>query len=717
MQINDWSNHMKPRSSFRLLLVLVGSFCLTSFVWGQLPEPAADGEWMEGEPLLRGPIHEAYAEPLAPVDEEPFLAPKAPPEEIEELPPDARPEGDRVVWISGYWSWDDDRQDFIWVSGVWRNAPAGRTWVSGNWTPGPNGYRWVAGRWIQDGAVVAETLPAPPPSLDHGPTSEPRGEDYFWVPGCWRYQTNRYIWRPGFWSACHDNWVWVPDYYVNTPAGCVFVPGYWDYALEARGVLFAPYYFGPNVIVRRQTHFTPSVSIDVSNAFFHLWVRPNYCHYYFGDYYDSRYANFGIVPWYQFHTHYHRAYDPLYVHYRWRFGRDNVNLYSHLYHRHRDFQRHVDHRPAHRWHAGARGFQGGHHDFDREGSLGHYVGRDRDGGRAHRHLSTRDQRERLRNEVLRTHRDQLRNGVADAGRDEAVVPPTLGNRHSRPLASDYRLRAGGARGGDRDRGERQFARGETGAVDSAPFDPRGVPNQGARTTNPRTNSPAAQRVLEQNRARERGRDSNPMVGNRSNRELIDEWSNNRRDDARVPPVLREEHRPVDRGLSGRERAAAAAAAAAVSGAERVIRGNDSGAASGFDRDQMLNRRSRRDLAAQIQNGQGVRPLQRDPAPRINATPPAHLIPRGTAAQGGQSRAELPQALVRPNASRGATAPSPVARPRASQMRIPQAERPQPRAVDRSPSPAPGRGAQANPTLSRRTMKVTPRAERQGGRGQ
>ena len=46
------------------------------------------------------------------------------------MPPDERPEGD-VVWIGGYYAWDDDRGDYMWVSGCWRTKPAGKEWVPG----------------------------------------------------------------------------------------------------------------------------------------------------------------------------------------------------------------------------------------------------------------------------------------------------------------------------------------------------------------------------------------------------------------------------------------------------------------------------------------------------------------------------------------------------------------------------------------------------------
>ncbi|MFH1748080.1 MAG: hypothetical protein ABIG44_13675 [Planctomycetota bacterium] len=40
------------------------------------------------------------------------------------MPPDQRPESADVTWIPGYTAWDDERNDYVWVSGVWRAPPA-----------------------------------------------------------------------------------------------------------------------------------------------------------------------------------------------------------------------------------------------------------------------------------------------------------------------------------------------------------------------------------------------------------------------------------------------------------------------------------------------------------------------------------------------------------------------------------------------------------------
>src|SRR5947209_531058 len=96
--------------------ILVG----TGRALAQDPAPAPAPEGVDGgEVLTRGVVHEAFADlpPLAP--EPGIVVSKAPPGPIDEIPPDVKPEGD-VVWIPGYWAWDDDRSDFIWVSGIWR---------------------------------------------------------------------------------------------------------------------------------------------------------------------------------------------------------------------------------------------------------------------------------------------------------------------------------------------------------------------------------------------------------------------------------------------------------------------------------------------------------------------------------------------------------------------------------------------------------------------
>ena len=77
----------------------------------------------------------------------PILVPQQPPENLQEVPPAEQPAGAGIVWVPGYWAWDADRNDFIWVSGCWRNAPPNTYWVPGHWLQAGNGWEWIGGFW------------------------------------------------------------------------------------------------------------------------------------------------------------------------------------------------------------------------------------------------------------------------------------------------------------------------------------------------------------------------------------------------------------------------------------------------------------------------------------------------------------------------------------------------------------------------------------------
>ena len=164
------------------------------------------------EILGRGPIHEAFAEPILFDDTPALIAPRQPPQMVRELPPENQPAGDSVIWIPGYWSWDEERNDFIWVSGIWRQAPPGRRWLPGYWTAVENGYRWWPGSWIEEAQRDIAYLPAPPDSLEIGPASPPPGDEFAWIPGCWQWidEEQAYVWQPGSWQILPDAFVWVP---------------------------------------------------------------------------------------------------------------------------------------------------------------------------------------------------------------------------------------------------------------------------------------------------------------------------------------------------------------------------------------------------------------------------------------------------------------------------------------------------------------------------
>jgi hypothetical protein len=334
-------------------LRLIQCFCMvaavTVFGFGFGPQMSLAAE--ESAPLSEedieilasGPIHEAFAEPVA-LDPEPgIVAPKAPPALIEEIPPEQKPEGD-AQWVPGYWAWDDEGNEYIWVSGVWRVPPPGRQWVPGYWSPVTEGYQWISGYWASVTAKEAEYLPEPPESVEVGPSSNAPSSDYTWIPGCWIWQHGRYAWRPGYWAALYPDWIWVPDHYIWTPRGYIFVTGYWDYTVIHRGVLFAPVLFRPGVHLGLTFSFSPSFVIDLSVFDDALFLRPRYCHYYYGDYYAAKYYKNGIYPWFSLHAR-RVDYDPIFAHQRWSHRNDH-EWENRLQTRFRERREHEGLRPA-----------------------------------------------------------------------------------------------------------------------------------------------------------------------------------------------------------------------------------------------------------------------------------------------------------------------------------------------------------------------------------
>src|SRR6266404_2628605 len=117
----------------------------------------------QAEVLARGPIHEAFAQPLE--DAKPnagATAPKAPPAPVEENPPELKPEGEAVQWVPGYWQWDEERGEFIWLSGTWRNPPPQRRWVPGSWREVDGVWQWSPGFWAPENQDDL-SYQAPPP--------------------------------------------------------------------------------------------------------------------------------------------------------------------------------------------------------------------------------------------------------------------------------------------------------------------------------------------------------------------------------------------------------------------------------------------------------------------------------------------------------------------------------------------------------------------------
>ncbi|HLJ94337.1 MAG TPA: hypothetical protein VKU02_14215, partial [Gemmataceae bacterium] len=300
-----------------LAYVVVGGFTIVAALPGQeapphpseppavaLP-PAPQGV----EVLARGPVHEAFATPTTePVATKPVA--KAPPAPLEELPPSDKPEGN-ASWIGGYWAWDDERNDFLWVSGTWRTPPPGQSWVAGYWRADGQQWHWVPGFWT---AVQKEMVAQPvtylpePPAVPHvaSPGIAPTPES-FYVPGHWVWHEAGYtavggervwrgagyVWVAGYWAQVQPGYVWVSAHYRWTPGGYIFIPGYWDLVLANRGMLYAPVVVDTAVVGPRFV-FTPGYAVRHEIIVDAMFVRPAYCHYYFGDYYGPVYHQLGF---------------------------------------------------------------------------------------------------------------------------------------------------------------------------------------------------------------------------------------------------------------------------------------------------------------------------------------------------------------------------------------------------------------------------------------
>jgi len=283
---------------------LLGLLGICSGISSYAQPPYVPGK-TDVEVLTRGPVHEAYALPSGQQAAPGAFAPKTPPALIDELPPDQKPEGDDVRWISGYWSYDEERKDFVWISGFWRVPPPGRGWVPGDWRETAGGWQWVGGFWgpvaesAQPGTATQaelEYLPEPPPSIEAGPSTPAPSAESVYLPGTWVHR-ERYFWQPGCWTDNQPGWVWTPASYRWTAAGYVFVDGFWDRPLEDRGVLFPPVAFAPEVYAAPGYAYTPSFAIQEQALFGSLFVGRGRGSYFFGDYFDQQYINAGYTPW------------------------------------------------------------------------------------------------------------------------------------------------------------------------------------------------------------------------------------------------------------------------------------------------------------------------------------------------------------------------------------------------------------------------------------
>ena len=110
----------------------------------EAPQVARRGNLPAVFPLVEGPLHEAFLSPVR--DAEPKYTDRAPPSPISERPGIDRPSAD-AQWIEGYWGWDANKNDYVWVTGTWRIPPPGKFWVNGYWKREEKGWYRVSGFW------------------------------------------------------------------------------------------------------------------------------------------------------------------------------------------------------------------------------------------------------------------------------------------------------------------------------------------------------------------------------------------------------------------------------------------------------------------------------------------------------------------------------------------------------------------------------------------
>ncbi len=309
------------------------------------PPPGADPEGVET--LTRGPVHEAFAAPAASDPKPPAVVPKKPPADIDEEQPEFRPEG--AIWINGYWEWDPELEDFLWISGLWRVPPPEMRWVPPYWTEVEGGWQRVPGFWVSTAAGELEYRPTPPNSLEVGPSSPAPADNYFYIPGTWNYYDTGYRWRSGYWSPYREDWVWCPSRWVWTPAGCLYQAGFWDHRPLVRAQYFAPIRFTSAVYLTPGWRYRPWCVVDSSRFFVHLWIGPRSNCYYFGNYYGSYGSRFGLTPWCNWSYRSRGCYDPLWSWCNTHYRRQGIDYIGRCRGWHDHFDRHEHERPARTW--------------------------------------------------------------------------------------------------------------------------------------------------------------------------------------------------------------------------------------------------------------------------------------------------------------------------------------------------------------------------------
>ena len=109
-----------------------------------------------------------------------------------------------------------------------------------------------------------------------------------------------------------------------------------------------PVYFSQPVYLRPNYVYRPWCALNTPNLFVHLWVRPNYGHFYFGNYYGSNWATGESLPACQYRP-YRNCYDPVLTQLQCHYRQSGVNYINRLDGWHNHYASNVSSRPPRTW--------------------------------------------------------------------------------------------------------------------------------------------------------------------------------------------------------------------------------------------------------------------------------------------------------------------------------------------------------------------------------
>lgn len=270
------------------------------------------------EILLRGTIHEAFAQPIVSSNTLQAVTDIAPPQPLQQQVSAAASGAARgMAFIDGYWSFNSVDGKYEWVSGILRRSPPGHHWMPGQWVKLENGFARIPGAWISDKVGKPIEVSNVPAVSKLAPEGVRPGADQFWVPGSFKIENGEAVQSAGHWARAAANtahWVWNPAHFIPTVNGAILVDGYWDFALGDRGVLFAPLRFDNTLDAQAAGRLASAVMLHAPKTFLHLFVDPKTQQYLFGNFYGDLAGGSGLMSWVDFAKS-GQGFDALFQHY------------------------------------------------------------------------------------------------------------------------------------------------------------------------------------------------------------------------------------------------------------------------------------------------------------------------------------------------------------------------------------------------------------------